>query len=251
MLDLFSYYDNEQLGLIDYDESRQTKEAEITQDTILNETLSDKKGHRTLVLYGDSMIDTMETNAPYLQNALQKIYPNISFDLLNYGIGAQPASKGLERINTSFEYKDRSYLPALEAKADIYIVDSFAYNPMENLAEYESALRGILEQFKSNGKPVYLVATIAPLKSNFGKGPGGVNWESDIAWTHATKIQTHIEKAIAVASYLNIPVIDCYHQTLQSNGEGIASMVNSHDGIHPSVAGHQFIAKQVADFIEI
>jgi lysophospholipase L1-like esterase len=94
---------------------------------------------------------------------------------------------------------------------------------------------------------VIFLATIAPLKTGFGKGPGGVNWDIDTAWLHALKIQSHIEAGLAVAAEINLPVIDCYHLTLQDNGEGISKYVNSHDGIHPSEAGHQYIARLITE----
>lgn len=209
-----------------------------------------KSGNLTIAVFGDSMVDTMETNLPYLEKKLKSFYLNIKFNLLNYGIGSQNAKDGNNRFNNSFSYKDRNYLSILNSNADIIIVESFAYNPMDSVDEYDQNLRSILNKAKDSGKKIYFLATIAPLKKNFGKGPGGVNWDNDTAWNHATKIQEHMERGIAIARDLSIPIIDCYHTTLQNNGEGIVSYVNSHDGIHPSVAGHNYIAEKIAKTIE-
>lgn len=242
---LFAYFEQEQQILKNHEPQVLGTVDEINDQSSQIEPLSLKTGKLTIALFGDSMIDTMETNAPYLQQTLSKLYPNMQFDLLNYGIGAQTVAKGLERINQDFNYKDRQYPSILSSEADVFIIDSFAYNPMENLDEYASSLTQLIATFKATGKNVFLLATIAPLKSDFGKGPGGVNWDSDIAWTHATKINAHLEKAISIAQNQNIPIIDCYHATLLSSGEGLRAYVNKHDGIHPSIAGHQFIASQI------
>ena len=241
LVQLFVTYDQEQTKL------NQTQQV---LGQFISKSISEKTGTKTIALFGDSMVDTMDTNLPYLAKSLQNIYPNVQFTLLNYGIGAQTVVKGLSRLSEEFNYKDRQYPAILASKADIFIIDSFAYNPMENIDEYENKLRQLLTQIKAVGKPVYFLATIAPLKANFGKGPGGVNWESDTAWTHATKIQAHLEKGIAVAKSLEIPIIDCYHPTLQTSGEGTSDYVNKNDGIHPSVAGHQYIASYIANMLE-
>ncbi len=213
--------------------------------------ISNKYGHKTIALIGDSMIDTMGTNLPYLQKQLKQYYPNMNFTMLNYGIGAQTAPMVLNRINNQFNYKDRHYPPILQSNADIFIVGSNAYNPIDNISEYTNAMNNIIQTIKSTGKPVYLLTTIAPIKSKFGMGPGGVNWDTNTAWNHATKIQEYLEKSLTIASTHNIPAIDAYHSTLQANGEGITTYINKHDGIHPSVAGHNYIANVIARKLKI
>jgi lysophospholipase L1-like esterase len=216
-----------------------------------SESISNKTGNFTIAIFGDSMVDTMGTGLPYLDNFLKNYYPQSSFKLLNYGIGAENVVAAQQRFGGSFSYKDRNYPSVLSSNADIFIIGSFAYNPIDNTDEYENSLRNILSQFLTTGKKVYFLATIAPLKSQFGVGPGGINWPPDTAWTHATKIQEHMERGIKVAQSLGVPVIDCYHATLNANGEGVATHVNSHDGIHPSISGHNYIAGQIAGFIQI
>ncbi|NMB56720.1 SGNH/GDSL hydrolase family protein [Candidatus Beckwithbacteria bacterium] len=207
---------------------------------------SDKNGQATIALIGDSMVDTMGTNLPYLKTSLKNYYPNYQFNLLNYGIGGETVDKGLARVNQNLNYKDRSYNAITASNANIIIIDSFAYNPMDNLEDYKQNLQSLINQIRLNNTTVFFLATIAPLKVDFGKGPLGINWDKDTAYTHATKIQTQMEAAIILAKANGLPVIDCYHQTLQSNGEGIKSYVNSSDGIHPSELGHNFIASQIA-----
>lgn len=248
--ELFLSYDQEQLSLTKTHQVLGVNTTPVHEGVPKKTTAFLVNTHKTIALFGDSMVDTMETSAPYLHKELVKIYPNIKFDILNYGIGAQSVTKGLSRLNENLNYKDRQYLPILNSGADIFIVESFAYNPMDDIGEYENNMRLLLEKFIATGKPIYFLATIAPLKTNFGKGPGGVNWDNDSAWTHATKINSYLEKGLSIAKSYNLPIIDCYHSSIQSNGEGMSSYVNKHDGIHPSQSGHQYIASQISQSID-
>ncbi|NMC36519.1 SGNH/GDSL hydrolase family protein [Candidatus Beckwithbacteria bacterium] len=239
----FAYFDHEQNKLL------ASNPSEIPQ--VLGAETSSHSGHSTIAVFGDSMTDTMGTNLPYLASALESYYPNMDFDLLNYGIGSQNVTQGLARVTQNYSYQDRNYPPITQANADLIIVESFAYNPLDasEIGTYQQNLSSLLSQLKNSNAKVVFLATIAPLKSKFGQGPGGVNWDQDTAWNHATKIQSFLEAGLATASNLGIPTLDLYHATLQDNGEGIASLVSTHDGIHPSVAGHTYIAQQLAAYI--
>ena len=206
-------------------------------------------GRKTIALIGDSMIDTMGTSAPYLQSVLGLYYPNMEFEIFNYGIGGENIMSIMKRLDQPFSYKDRSYPPIVELDADLIIVGSAAYNPTESIEEYSETLRSVLDQVVALGTPVVFLATIAPLKDQFGVGPGGVNWPTEIATEHATRIQLFMEQAIENANSRGLPVIDVYHQTLHDDGEGVAELVNSHDGIHPSIKGHEVLATEIARYI--
>lgn len=202
-----------------------------------------------IALFGDSMMDTMGTSSPYIVDAMKEYFPNRPAAILNYGIGAQNAKAAALRVSQPYEYKDRSYPTLGSSGAQIIIIESFAYNPLDTteMSDYQASLRIIIQEAQKSGAKVAFLATIAPIKTNFGKGPGGVNWPSDQAWNHATKIQQFMEAGITVARELNIPIIDVYHKTLQANGEGLPNLVSSHDGIHPSEAGHQVVAKMLIE----
>jgi lysophospholipase L1-like esterase len=221
---------------------------EKTENTV---SRSSKTGRKTIAILGDSMVDTMGTGLPYLDKALKAQFPKMEFNLLNYGIGSENIVSANSRIDGNYIYKDRSYPKLAEAGADIIIVESFAYNPLEDsdadLAKHREMLTSIIGKLRKDNTSIVFLATICPLKSNFGKGPGGVNWSSDIAWNHATKIQKFLENGISVAKDLGLPVIDAYHPTLLSSGEGIGKYVSTHDGIHPSVAGHQLVSSMIVN----
>lgn len=227
-----------------------TEEENTTQDTVSLVT-SNKSGRKKIAILGDSMVDTMGTGLPYLSKQLKARFPNMEFDLLNYGIGSENIVTANDRIDNNYVYKDRSYPVLANLGADIIIVESFAYNPigdnLGDLTKQTEMINSIVSKLKNDNVKIIFLAVISPIKKNFGRGPGGVNWEIDKSWEHATKIQTYLENGIKSASEIGLPIIDCYHATLLPNGEGIASYISTHDGIHPSVAGEEFMAAKIVE----
>jgi lysophospholipase L1-like esterase len=196
------------------------------------------------------MTDTMGTNAPYLEVALKQYYPNIDFQIYNYGIGAQNILEGLKRFDSSYEYKDRAYPPLTELNPDVVVVESFSYNPIgessDKKNEYQETLRNLIEKAKATGSKVVFMATIGPYKPAFGDGPGGVNWPDAQSWLQASLIENYLQTGLGVAKSSEVLVSDVYHQSLDSEGNGRRELVSTHDGIHPSVIGHQFLAAYLA-----
>ena len=232
------------------EKSEESHSAQASRDTEIK-VISKKTGRKKIAILGDSMVDTMATGLPYLDRQLKARFPNMEFDLLNYGIGSENIVTANDRIDNSYVYKDRSYPVLANLGADIIIIESFAYNPigddMDDIKKQTEMINSIVGKVKNDQVKIVFMAAISPIKKNFGKGPGGVNWEMDKAWEHATKIQTYLENGIKSANEIGLPVIDCYHATLLPNGEGIASYVSTHDGIHPSVEGHTFMANKIAE----
>ncbi|MBI3366143.1 SGNH/GDSL hydrolase family protein [Candidatus Roizmanbacteria bacterium] len=206
------------------------------------------KNSYTIAVYGDSMVDTMGERLEYLEHSLKRLYPSVNFTLYNYGKGSENVEMGLGRWNSRLDYQDRHYPSIVEVRPDIIIMGSFAYNPFY---PYERdrhwvGLTKIVEEAKSNGSQIYMLAEIAPLRRNFGKGPNGVNWDENTAYIHSGHIIEQLENAVGLAKTLNIPLIDVFHP---SGGNG--SYVNPSDGIHPSVAGHEFTANIIANTISL
>lgn len=198
-----------------------------------------------IALYGDSMIDTMG-DMSYLNTALAKKYPNVKFNLYNYGIGAQNVKVGFERINLKFSYANRNYDAIGAIGADAIVVGTFAYNPFDphNTENYRNYLQPLISQLKATGKPVYLLIEVGPLGENFGKGPRGVNLGSDYGIAHSKKISEQLTAAKTVAQSLNIPIIDVYTLT-----QGNPTYTDPDDGIHPSVDGHIFTANLIVQTV--
>lgn len=221
------------------EDKSQTKTQKVTSQNI------------KIAVYGDSMIDTMGTDLPYLKKALQVYYPQVEFTLLNYGTGAQNIEEGLSRLSQPYSYKDRNYPSPLTSGADIIVIESFAYNPMgeEGLDKQWQALAQIVEQARSTGARVLLLAAIAPTKTQFGQGPGGIDWPPQDAGQHADLICRYLENALNLGKSMNIPLVDAYHATLLNSGEGSLNYISSHDHIHPSAKGHQLVANLIAQKI--
>lgn len=206
------------------------------------------KNSYSIAVYGDSMVDTMGERLEYLEHSLKRLYPSVNFTLYNYGIGAQHVETGLGRWNSRLDYQDRHYPSIVDVRPDIIVLGSFAYNPF---SPYERdrhwvGLTKLIETAKSVTSNVYVLAEIAPLRSNFGKGPNGVNWDENTAYTHSGRIIEQLENAVGLGRTLNVPVIDAFHAS-----GGNATYVNPSDGIHPSVSGHEFTADMIAKTINL
>ncbi len=214
------------------------------------------KSYYTIAVFGDSMVDTMGERLEYLEGALKEKYPDTTFFLYNYGIGAQNAEDGLKRFNEDFKYKDRNFPAISKIEEDVIIIGSFAYNPFSphNKDKHWLNLTQIVKEAqKKRDADVYLLAETAPLRRTFGKGPGGANWDEDTSFKHSGYIVEQLEATISLGKTLNVPVIDAYHKSLKEGSlkEGKRELVDTHDGIHPGVEGHKFIAEEIANSLKL
>ncbi len=206
------------------------------------------KNAYSIAVYGDSMVDTMGERLEYLEHSLKRLYPNVNFTLYNYGIGAQHVETGLGRWNSRLDYQDRHYPSIVEVKLDIIIIGSFAYNPFSpyDRDRHWIGLTKLVQQAQTLSPNVYMLTEIAPLRSNFGKGPMGVNYDTDTAYTHSGWIVEQLENVIGLSKALHVPLIDVFDAS-----KGHPEYTNPSDGIHPSVSGHEFTADIIANSIEL
>lgn len=212
------------------------------------ETKTTPKSSYKIAVYGDSMVDTMGENLEFLQKALLSIYPATTFNFYNYGIGSQNVENGLTRFEKEFANKERKYPSIVELKPDIIVLGSFAYNPFpQHDAQKHLTLLGQLATKSLKVTPnVYLLAEIAPLKENFGKGEHGVNWPPETAAAHGAKIVEQLENAQNLAKAKNLTLVDAFSQTQENGKFGSVAYVDGNDGIHPSVRGHVLMANMIA-----
>jgi len=206
------------------------------------------KNSYSIAVYGDSMVDTMGERLEYLEHSLKRLYPSVQFTLYNYGKGSENVEMGLNRWNSRLDYMDRHYPAITEIKPDIIVMGSFAYNPF---SPYERdrhwiGLTKLVEQAKTISPNVYMLAEIAPLRNAFGKGPNGVNWDDNTAYTHSGHIIEQLENAIGLSKNLHVPIIDVFDAS-----KGNSGYTNQSDGIHPSVSGHEFTADMIANTIQL
>ncbi len=209
---------------------------------------SHAKNEYTIAVYGDSMEDTMGERLEYLEHSIKAAYPGVEFHLYNYGIGSQNVEEGLARWDSPLDYKDRHYPPIVTLKPDIIILGSYAYNPFSpyNRDRHWLGLTHLIQAAQKVTPNVYVLAEIAPLRNNFGKGPNGVNWDTQTAFEHSGEIIELLENAIGLSKTLNVPLIDAYDPS-----KGHPKYTNPSDGIHPSVQGHEFIANIITNTIRL
>lgn len=213
------------------------------------QTYSTPKSSYRIAVIGDSMVDTMGERMEYLEHALKARYPRTQFELYNYGRGSERVSDGLKRIDNHFANNDRRYDPLTSIHPDIIIVGSFAYNPYfpPNASQHHQDLLTLVERMKQITPAVYQLIEIAPLRTGFGTGPNGVNWDANTAYSHTGFILEQIDSAKQVAKELNIPLIDAFSPSVtKADGSGRSDLISTDDRIHPSVAGHQFMAEIIA-----
>lgn len=209
------------------------------------------KASYTIAVIGDSMVDTMGENMQYLEQSLDARYPQTNFNLYNYGIGGQNIAQGLERFKKPFSYQTREFPPIGGIAADVIIVASFAYNPFSphNRDQHWLTLTQLVTEARQTGADVYLLAEVAPLKTGFGDGPGGINWPPDLAGQQAENIRQQLENAINLSRELSVPLINAYGKSTVDGKFGDRVYVSAHDGIHPSVEGHLLMADLIAQTI--
>lgn len=199
-------------------------------------------GSKTILAFGDSMIQTMGEGLPYLKESLSQKYPQAQFNLINLGIGSTNILQGLDRVNEISQHNP-----------DIVILGSYAYNPLtypDRLNDHWLTLGEMVKRIKSfSSAKIIILAEVAPSISNFGDGPNGVNWPEQMSQNHAQAIKAYLQNTTQFAQGENLPLANVFHQTLQSNGEGMEKYINPGDHIHASVAGHQLTAQTIANTI--
>lgn len=212
-----------------------------------------RKSLYTVILYGDSMVDTMGEVCEYAYEALKKEHPDTEFLCYNYGKGSENVTQGLGRFGERLEYQSRRYPPVTEIKPDICVMGSFAYNvytPHDRNQHWLDYTR-LIQQAQQYCGQVYMLAEIAPLRADFGKGPNGVNWETKTVIKHSGHIIDQLENVLGLSKTLGVPLIDAYTPSkIEGQQEGKREYVNASDGIHPSIEGHKFMAEQIAKTVK-
>lgn len=211
-----------------------------------------QKESYVIALTGDSIIETMGKDAPYLKKALEKKYPDTHFFIYNYAKGARNVNQNLKDFHEPFHYKDRHYESIDDLKPDIIIVAGSSYNlfePHDTNTHWLAYTRLIEEAIKVTPH-VYMLAEQAPLANGFGAGQEGATWTSDTAWIHTGRIIEQIKNVLGLAKTLEIPVIDLYTPSLDEGGQrGKRELISTADNIHLSEKGYEFAAQEIVKAI--
>lgn len=223
---------------------------EEQKDIIENTARTPRKTSFKIALYGDSMIDTLGTKMTTFQNILKKKYPKTAFTFYNYGVGAENVEQGLGRFDKPLITSDRNYPPLNALGADIIVLDSYAYNPFNpfDRDKHWINLSKLVEKAKETDAEVYLLADIAPVRAEFGRGPKGVNWDTVTAYEKSGQVIQLLENAVGISKNLNVILVNAFEKsTVTVRGDGKREYVSAQDGVHPSDAGQKFIAEQIAN----
>lgn len=208
----------------------------------------------TIVVLGDSMIDTLGKDIPSLQIALQKYYPNTKFNIINYGVGASNLQYALFRLTHDYRYLDGEYPSIISLNPDILIVESFAYN------NYGNSQAGIDKQWLQLGEltttvkeklphaKIVLAATIAPNSITFGNGIKDHYFNSMEKQEKANTIKLYLQNLVNFATSQNFPLANAYHPSLVNN-DGNKNFISAIDNLHPSVYGGQLFCNLLAKTI--
>jgi len=209
--------------------------------------MSTASGNLKIALLGDSMIDTFVFDPKILKGALAKFWPNVSFEILNYGVGATNAEYGLKRLSESYTYQGKTIPSLLSQNPDIVVVESFAYNHPKELSQNSQTLSKIISTIQNQSKAkIYFLVTIAPDKKIYANGIAGINWTAEQRKIEAQRVIDFLRDAVAFAQNQGLPLINAYQKSLDWEGDGNQTYINS-DNIHPSDEGKLFLAGLVAE----
>lgn len=208
----------------------------------------------SLIVLGDSMVDTLGRDLPDLKSLMLTNFPKYSFAILNYGFGATDLESGLYRLTHGSKYLNKYYPPLLSFQPDILVVESFAYNHWtgeksdldRQWLTYSKIIDTVRE--KSPGTKILFAATIAPNALKYGDGV--LNWGKDLKWQSAQITRAYLQNMIGFAKSQNIPVADAYTPSLDKEGNGLLEFISSYDNLHPSKEGAVFFSKKIVEAIK-
>lgn len=214
-----------------------------------------RKDSFTIAVIGDSMVDTLGPDIAGLGNKLTQQYQNVTFRLLNYGVGATNIDYGITRLTSGYDYLGQPKPSLVSQNPDIVVIESFAYNPYSfdegaldrhwlALAKAVDTVRGTLPE-----ATVIIAATIAPNWDVFGDGAPGVSFSDQGKREHVAVVKRYLENALRFAQSQGLPLADVYHPSLQSDGNGKIQYINGGDHIHYSEVGRDLFARVLANTI--
>lgn len=215
---------------------------------------TNNKTSYTIALLGDSMTDTLGRDLPYLRNLLKENYPGYTFALLNYGQGSTDLDSGLKRLTNSSNYLGAEYPPLLSYKPDILVIESFAYNHWSgekyDLDRQWLTIAKIIDTVRANSPEtkIILAASIAPNKNIFGDGV--LNWNNALKEQSTLIIKAYLQNMVNFATSEHYPLVDAYHPTLDSSGNGLPQYISSYDHLHPSSQGAYLYSQKIVEAIK-
>ncbi|MFA5933048.1 MAG: SGNH/GDSL hydrolase family protein [Microgenomates group bacterium] len=207
----------------------------------------------TIVLLGDSMTERLG-NSDELLADLANYYPKKTFEVLNYGFGSTNILSAQKRLESE-TFNGRVFRPIINIDFDLILVESFGHNPLsefpldQGLQKQTEALDNIVKTIIENNShaKIVFVATLAPSKKHYARGIADLTPEVREKWAleRIAYIKNHMEYAKAH----NIPLINVFSKSLNSDGDLNLDYINTLDYIHPSPKGIYLISDEMAKFI--
>lgn len=207
-----------------------------------------------IVLVGDSMIETLGKDLPYLRTILESSYPNKTFALYNYGHGATNLDQGCTRLTQETTYLNTNYPPILSMKPQIIVLESFAYNHWSSasydLDRHWITLAKCIDTIKKESPKTHIIlaATIGPNPQSNGSALPNWSRENQLEWNKTT--HAYLKNLLRLAASEKYPVADAYTPSLDSSGNGLTQYINATDHLHPSEAGKRLFAEKIAETIQ-
>jgi hypothetical protein len=214
-----------------------------------------KKRSYITFLVGDSMLGSLGKSANKLRLNLISLYPDNEFVNYNYGFGSTNILSVPERLNSETTFNSEKFPPILKEQFDLIIFDSFAYNPLSELPLEEGLKKQteILDQSiktiirEHSNSVVAIIVPIAPSEEYFAKGVFDLTPELRKKWVEERV--AYIQNAISYAEKNNIPLINVYQKSLNTESQADLKFINPIDYIHPSEEGVNLISQTIAEFI--
>jgi hypothetical protein len=209
----------------------------------------------TIAIIGDSMVDTLGPDFAELKTLLAVTYPRTSFTILNYGVGGTNIDYGINRLTNAYDYLGIRHPSLVSQNPDLTIVESFGYNPYSYdigaIDAHWMAMAKIVDILKANvpNSKIAIAATIAPSALVFGDGAPSIAFSPDDKWRHVNIVKQYLDSTVKFAQSQHIPLIDAYHPSLKSDGNGDIRYINAGDHIHYSPLGRAFVAGIAMDTI--
>lgn len=206
-----------------------------------------------IALLGDSMIDTLGRDLPYLRKKLESSYPEKVFMLYNYGHGSTNLDQGCARLTQETTYLTTTYPPIVSMKPQIIVLESFAYNhwsaASHDLDRHWITLARCIDIIKkeSPNTRIILAATIAPNAQINGSALQDFSPENRREWNTTT--HAYLQNMLRFAVSEKYPLADAYTPSLDQTGQGHVKYIDTTDHLHPSDAGKILFSETVADTI--
>ncbi len=206
-----------------------------------------------IALLGDSMVDTLGRDLPYLRKKMETKYPEKVFMLYNYGHGSTNLDQGCARLTEETTYLTITYPPIVSMKPHIIVLESFAYNHWSgaphDLDRHWITLARCIDIIKkeSPNTRIILAATIAPNAQINGSALEDFSPENRHEWNTTT--HAYLRNMLRFAVSEKYPLADAYTPSLDKTGQGQVKYIDATDHLHPSEAGKVLFSETIADTI--